>query len=71
MQEPVTVRVMGDEEPSTLQDRFSYRVSLLSSTGAKVTSKGTSMPGQIRPLAGAMDSSGGNFSVSHWNLVTR
>lgn len=47
MQEPVTVRVTGEEEPSTQHDRFSYLVSLISSLGAKVTSKGTSMPGQI------------------------
>lgn len=37
MQEPVTVKVMGEEEPSTKQDRFSYLVSLRSSTGANVT----------------------------------
>lgn len=47
MQEPVTVSVTIEEEPSTEQDRFSYLMSLFSSSGEKVTSNGTSMPGQM------------------------
>lgn len=47
MQEPVTVRVTGEGELSTKQDRFPYLVSSLSFLGAKVTSKGTSSPGQM------------------------
>jgi len=49
MQEPVTVRVTAEEEPSTQQHRFSYLVSFIRSTGAKVTWRGTSMPGQMKP----------------------
>lgn len=47
IQEPVTVRVTGEEESFTQQDKFSNLASLLSSTGAKVSSKGTCMPGPI------------------------
>lgn len=68
MQEPVTVRVTAEEEPSTQQHRFSYLVSFIRSTGAKVTWRGTSMPGQMKPSAGVMDNSGGKSSVFHWNL---
>lgn len=65
MQDPVTVRVIGEVEPFTQQDRFSYLVSLLSSTGAKVTSRGTSLPGQIYPSDGTIDNSAGKLSVLH------
>lgn len=39
-QEPVTVRVTGEEEPATSQLKFSYFVPLLSSKEAKVAWKG-------------------------------
>jgi len=46
MQEPVTLRLSGAEEPSTTHDRLPpYALSLLSSAGAKVTSKESSEPG--------------------------
>lgn len=62
------MKVTGEGEPSTMQDRFSYLVLSINSIGAKVTSKGTSMPGQMYPLAGVMDNSGGKVFVFHWNL---
>lgn len=62
------MRVSGAEEPSTEQHRSSYLLSPLSSTGAKVTSRGTSIPGQIYPFAGVMESSAGKFSVFQKNL---
>lgn len=68
IQDPVTVRLRGEEEPSTLQSSFSYLMSSFGSTGAKVTSKGTFLPGRIQPAAGVMDTSGGKLAVSQLNL---
>ena len=47
IQEPVTVRVTGAVEPSTEHDSRAYVLGLLSSTGAKVRSKGNSEPGPM------------------------
>ena len=45
IQAPATVRVTGAGEPSTEHVRCAYVLGLLSSTGAKVRSKGSSEPG--------------------------
>lgn len=67
MQEPVTVSPSTEDEP-TIQDT-SYLMSSLSVTGAKVTSRGISMPGRIKPLAGVMVKPRPDLSVFQQKLV--
>lgn len=66
MQEPVTVSPTTEDEPIA-QDTL-YLMSSLRVTGAKVTSRGISMPGRIKPLAGVMVKPRGNLSVFQQKL---
>lgn len=69
MQEPVTVSPTTEDEPIA-QDTL-YLMSSLRVTGAKVTSRGISMPGRIKPLAGVMVKPRGNLSVFQQKLYKK